>query len=250
MPGRAVVFDFFDTLVDLLQEKLPTEEHHGAPVSASVHACHAALSERADVPFDVFTRAVVEASKAFAKSHYAKGLEVPTQLRFEDVTRRLDLDDAELPAILTRVHMGVLRSVVAPLPHHLGVLDDLHRRARLGLCSNFSHSETVLGILDETGLRAHLDAVVVSDQFGVRKPRPEIFEEVLARLEVAPRDVIHVGDDLHADVAGAAALGIRTVWLTRRVRDPEAKLLEHEGPRPDHTVADLSALPALIEQLG
>jgi HAD superfamily hydrolase (TIGR01509 family) len=245
-----VVFDFFDTLVDLLQENLPTEEHHGAPVSASVHACHAALSERADVPFDRFTRAVVDAGKAFARSHYANGLEVSTQLRFADVTRRLGLEDAELPAILTRVHMGVLRSVVAPLPHHLGVLDDLQRGARLGLCSNFSHSDTVLGILDETGLRSRLDAVVVSDQFGVRKPRPEIFEEVLARLGVAPRDAIHVGDDLQADVAGAGALGIRTVWLTRRVRNPEAKLLEHEGPRPDHTVADLSELPALLEQLG
>jgi len=250
MSHRAVVFDFFDTLVDLLQENLPTEEHHGTRLPASVHALHAALSERADVSFDLFTRAMADASRSFAKSHYAVGLEVPTRLRFEDVTRRLDLDDAELPAILTDVHMGVLCSVVVLLPHHLGVLDDLHRRARLGLCSNFSHSEAVLGILDESGLRTHLDAVVVSDSFGLRKPRPEIFEEVLARLDVAPGEAIHVGDNLREDVEGAAALGIRTVWITRRVRDPEATLLQHGGQRPDHIVADLSDLPALIDRLG
>ena len=95
MPHRAVLFDFFDTLVDLLQENLPTEEHHGTRLSASVHALHAALSERADVPFDRFTWAMADASRSFAKSHYAVGLEVPTRLRFEDVTRRLGLDDAE-----------------------------------------------------------------------------------------------------------------------------------------------------------
>ena len=59
-----------------------------------------------------------------------------------------------------------------------------------------------------------------------------------------------MGDNLREDVEGAAALGIRTVWITRRVRDPEATLLQHGGQRPDHIVADLSDLPALIDRLG
>lgn len=250
MAIRAVLFDLFDTLVDLRQEDLPMEEHHGARLPASVRDLHAALSRRTAVPFDAFTRAMVDGARAFEATHFDRGREVPTLLRFQDVTRRLGLDDDELPGVLTEVHMGILRDHVKVPPHHGEVLDTLRRRARLGLCSNFSHSETALGILEESGFHAHLDAVVVSDAFGLRKPCREIFEEVLRRLGVAPQEAVHVGDDLRVDVVGAAALDIRTVWLTRRIRDPEARLRDHEGPRPDCVLADLAELPALLGSLG
>ena len=72
----------------------------------------------------------------------------------------------------------------------------------------------------------------------------------MARLGVGPAEVLHVGDSLRADVGGAAALGIRTVWVTRRIRDPETRLAEHEGPRPDHAIADLAELSALLDAVG
>jgi HAD superfamily hydrolase (TIGR01509 family) len=250
MPNRAVIFDLFDTLVDLLQENLPVEEHHGAPLPASVHALHAAASRRGAVPFERFTRAMAEGARHFAETHFAHHREVPTLLRFQDLTRRLGLEDDGLPGILTEVHMGILRGQVSALPHHVEVLGALRRRARLGLCSNFSHSQTARGVLEEAGLLPHLDAVVISDDFGLRKPRPEIFEEVLARLSVGAEEAIHVGDNLRVDVVGAAALGIRTVWLTRRIRDPETALRECEGARPDLVIADLAELPAALAGLA
>ena len=93
-----------------------------------------------------------------------------------------------------------------------------------------------------------MDAVVVSEEAGWRKPRAEIFLEALRRLDVSPGETVHVGDRLNADVAGAAALGIRTVWLTRRVRDPDQKREAHAGLPPAATIADLSELPALLER--
>jgi hypothetical protein len=64
---------------------------------------------------------------------------------------------------------------------------------------------------------------VVSDAFGLRKPRAEIFAEVVTRLGVAPAETLHVGDSLRADVAGAANAGLRTAWITRRVSDVPAR---------------------------
>jgi FMN phosphatase YigB (HAD superfamily) len=69
---------------------------------------------------------------------------------------------------------------------------------------------------------------------------------VLARLGVAPEQTLHVGDSLRADVVGAAGLGIRTAWLTRRVKDPRAALEAFEGPAPDFTIRDLAELPHLL----
>lgn len=246
MPIRAVVFDLFDTLVDLRHENLPMEEYHGARLPSSVRTLYDAVRERAEVDFDDFTKAMVEGAKDFVESHFEKHRELPTRERFEDLMRRLGVSDPDLPTRLTDLHMDVLRRQVALLPHHEAVLASLGRELRLGLCSNFSHSETALRILEQGRLRSHFDSVVISDAFGLRKPRAEIFDAVLAELGVARDEVLHVGDSLRADVAGAGALGIRTAWITRRVREPERKLAEHEGVLPDHTVADLAELPALL----
>jgi putative hydrolase of the HAD superfamily len=107
-----------------------------------------------------------------------------------------------------------------------------------------------LGILEAAGLHGHLEAVVVSDVVGFRKPRSEIFEAVLRELDVAPEEMLHVGDNLHADIAGAYALGIRTAWVTRRVDDPEQRLQDHAGPPPDVTIRDLAEIPALLARGG
>jgi FMN phosphatase YigB (HAD superfamily) len=87
---------------------------------------------------------------------------------------------------------------------------------------------------------------VISADHGLRKPRREIFESTLAALGVAPEEAVHVGDNLKADVSGAAALGIRTVWITRRVGDPATALARHTGMRPDHVIADLAELESVL----
>ena len=97
---------------------------------------------------------------------------------------------------------------------------------------------------------AHLDTVVISEDHGFRKPRPEIFESVLDALDVAPADALHVGDSLRADVGGASELGMRTAWITRRIEDPALALGAHAGPDPDFQIADLAELPRVLDELG
>jgi FMN phosphatase YigB (HAD superfamily) len=151
---------------------------------------------------------------------------------------------------MTEIHMGVLHEHTEIPGHHAELLAALGGRAGLGLCSNFSHTPTARRILAEAGFEPHLRAVAISDAVGWRKPRGEIFEAVLGELDARPEEVLHVGDSLRADVGGAAALGIRSVWVTRRIRDPERRLREHEGPTPDFVVADLAELGPLLDELG
>ena len=254
VPIRAIVFDLFDTLVDLRWERLPVTEHRGKRLPASTTALHERVSQRCNVELDAFVDMLVSGDRDFAESHYKHDREVPTELRMGRLLRRLGIEDwhGELARELTRLHMAVLRSGVEPLAHHGAVLDRLRRTLRLGLCSNFSHSETALAVLDDAGLRDRLDpgALVVSDAFGLRKPRAEIFAEVVARLGVAAADTLHVGDSLRADVAGAAHAGLRTAWITRRVRHVDDALTKHEGPRPDHVIGDLAELPDLVAAGG
>ena len=55
------------------------------------------------------------------------------------------------------------------------------------------------------------DHVVASDDVRSYKPRPEMFRRAMADLGVGPGDVLHVGDSLSSDVAGANGVGTRSL---------------------------------------
>lgn len=249
MPVRAVSFDLFDTLVDLHFDRLPALELGGRAVPSTLGTQHALLAERGHcVGLESYAKALADSDRELAESHWKRGLEVPTRLRFERLRDRLGLADPELPEALTRRHMAGIASVAEVPAHHAQTLEELAAHFRLGLCSNFSHAETALAILARCGLRPHLSAVAISETTGYRKPRREIFAAVLDELGVDAEEAVHVGDRLTEDVVGASAAGIRTVWLTRRVRDPAQALREHTGPHPTWIVEDLRTLRVLLER--
>src|SRR5690242_2238359 len=90
--------------------------------------------------------------------------------------------------------------------------------ARLAVVSNWDVS--LHDVLERTGLRALLDAVVISAELGVAKPDPAIFRAALDRLGAAAADAMHVGDSLDADVAGARAAGLEAVLVARNGAQP------------------------------
>jgi HAD superfamily hydrolase (TIGR01509 family) len=240
MPIRAVSFDLFDTLVDL--------ELSGAPLQETLGALHAAVAPHTELGLQAFAAAARAADGALREERYARGLEISTEERFTEILGRIGVSAPGLVETLTGIHMGVLRGRVSVPEHHAELLRRLRQHGPIGLCSNFTHAPTARRILDESEFTAHLDPIVISVDVGLRKPRPEIFQVLLEGLGSAPETTLHVGDNLRADVAGAAALGMRTVWLTRRVPDPDAALAAYAGPPPDHVVADLEGILDLLEE--
>jgi FMN phosphatase YigB (HAD superfamily) len=91
---------------------------------------------------------------------------------------------------------------------------------------------------------------VFSDEIGIRKPEARIFETALGHLGLAPSEVVHVGDDLVADVAGAKRLGMRAVWFDvghdseHAIHDPAAP----EAARPDAAIHDHREFLEVLER--
>jgi putative hydrolase of the HAD superfamily len=246
----AVIFDLFDTLVDLHYEQIPRDEFHGRSVPPTARALHTAVARHAEVDFETFLAVAFAVDEELRVARYERDLELPTVERFRAVVERLGIENGELAETMTDIHMGVLREHTTVPAHHGGILAALRSRVRVGLCSNFSHAETALRILDEADLRRQFDSIVISETLGFRKPRAEIFEAALGGLGVDAAETLHVGDSLRSDVAGAAACGIRSVWITRRVGDAARLLREFTGARPDFVVSDLSEVPLLLDRSG
>ncbi|MEB2343174.1 MAG: HAD family hydrolase [Deltaproteobacteria bacterium] len=242
------MLDLFDTLVDLSLADLPRLTVAGRELPTTAGAVHAALRPHLSISFEDFAAALAAVDRDLRAAYWGQGRELPTPLRFAHLLARLGASDPEgtLADALTRAHMDLLVGIARTPAHHPAVLDRLRGRVRLGLCSNWSWSPAAHRILAGTGLRERLDALAISHDVGVRKPRAELFAAALDALGVAPGEAIHVGDDLRADVEGAAALGLRTVWITRRVADPGAARASTPGARPDWVVRDLAELEAIV----
>ncbi|MHA7986089.1 HAD family hydrolase [Rathayibacter sp. CAU 1779] len=130
-------------------------------------------------------------------------------------------------------------------PESLEVLADLHRTGiRLALITN-GPSVQQRSKLTAVGIDDVFDAVIVSAEAGVAKPHPAIFHAALDAIGSRPEDAAHVGDNLEADVAGAAAAGLRSVWVDRPGAAGQAPIVGS----PDHVLADLRALPELLRAL-
>jgi FMN phosphatase YigB (HAD superfamily) len=122
----------------------------------------------------------------------------------------------------------------------------------LAILSNWPLALAVDRFIEAAGWGRYLAAVVVSHRVGVIKPRPEIFETAARQLGVASGpSILHVGDDLGADVLGARAVGWRTAWVRLK---PEDSPLPTAPPAPDaqpdltlDTVLDLEAALRRLE---
>jgi len=95
------------------------------------------------------------------------------------------------------------------------VWDELERRGlKLAIGSNFDRR--LLPICQALAPLNRAVAVFASSQLGWRKPAPAFFEQVADRLEVAPGELVLVGDDPLNDSQAARAAGWRSVLLDRR----------------------------------
>jgi FMN phosphatase YigB (HAD superfamily) len=97
-------------------------------------------------------------------------------------------------------------------PGSVGALARLRAAdCRLVVVSN--SNGRVRRILRRTGIEPHVDLVLDSQEEGVEKPDPRIFEIALERSHADRVATIHCGDIYHIDVAGARAAGLPAVLL-------------------------------------
>ena len=57
--------------------------------------------------------------------------------------------------------------------------------------------------------------VFTSEDAKSYKPRKELFEYALKSTGLSADEVIHIGDSLSSDIAGAASVGIKAIWVNR-----------------------------------
>jgi FMN phosphatase YigB (HAD superfamily) len=140
-------------------------------------------------------------------------------------------------------------AMVAP-PWLSGLLHGLSQQYRLCLISNYPLSTPIYRTLERDNLRRCFDAIVISADLGVIKPHPRLFEAARAGLNDLPAEhILHIGDDWDADILGAGAAGMQTVY-TRQWRAILDKYYRTGDHKPLAEIDDLRELPELLKRLS
>lgn len=115
-------------------------------------------------------------------------------------------------------------------------LDVLQSDFSVGLLSNGN------GYPERCGLAGRFGFVVFSQDVGVEKPDPEIFSVACSRAKCTPAELMHVGDSLESDVAGANRAEAVSVWLNRQ------SVQNDTGITPDFEVRTLAEIVDIVKQ--
>ncbi|WP_029591291.1 pyrimidine 5'-nucleotidase [Franconibacter pulveris] len=156
--------------------------------------------------------------------------------RFESWAERLNVPASDL----NRAFLNAMAEICAPLPGAVSLLDSLKGKAKLGIITNgFTALQQIR--LERTGLRDYFDLIVISEEVGVAKPDPRVFDYALARMGNPPRErVLMVGDTAESDILGGINAGIATCWLNHHGRTLP------EDIAPLYQVTSLSELEQLL----
>ena len=70
--------------------------------------------------------------------------------------------------------------------------------------------------LKKSGIKKHFSTVTTSEEVGVKKPNPLIFTSALKKANVNAINSIMIGDTFEADILGAEAVGMKTLFYNYR----------------------------------
>lgn len=153
---------------------------------------------------------------------------------FERTLEYVGCPDKDLAVHLNAIYLKHRFEDVELYPDVVPTFDILAPHFKLGLLSNGNTYP------ERCGLDGRFAFVVFSQDVQVEKPHPRIFEVTAERADCELAEMLHVGDSLENDVAGARNVGVPSVWLNRDGIPNDTKV------QPDYEVASLSEILTIL----
>ena len=156
-----------------------------------------------------------------------------TGLRYAGAALGLELSDAQAAALM-RQYLNL-----SLYPDAMPALEALRGR-KLAILSNGS-PDMLDPLVAASGLDRVLDAVLSVAEVKTFKPDPSVYQIAVDRLQL-PKQAIGFVSSNCWDACGAKSFGFRTYWINRA-----GAPLDALDVTPDHTIARLTDLAALID---
>ena len=97
-----------------------------------------------------------------------------------------------------------------------------------------------------------IDLVVISDEIGIKKPNPELFNYCLKKFGVKGQETIYVGDRIDKDIIPANANKINSVYLHRggKYDNYKTNFNSQKNFKPNYEISSLDELFYIIDEIN
>jgi putative hydrolase of the HAD superfamily len=153
---------------------------------------------------------------------------------FRETLLDIDRPNDELACYLNQIYLKHRFEDIELFQDVMPALECLKTNFTLGLISNGNSYP------ERCGLEEMFQFVIFSQDHGVEKPDPKLFEVAIEKAGCSKHEFLHVGDSLQDDIVGAKNAGVASVWLNRSHIDKNMAVV------PDHEISLLSELVTLL----
>jgi FMN phosphatase YigB (HAD superfamily) len=241
-PLEAITFDYWNTLMAEETDRL-REERTERVLSVLGAAGHPLTRGELEAIFERSWKAFNQAWKDNVQYTNADATEALVGELGEEI-------GPDLREQLNQAMFGGPGRTLRPTPNIGGCLAALKDAGlRIGIVCDvgMTPSPMLREHLERHDLLRYFDHWSFSDEVGVYKPDPTIFEHALAGLGATADRAAHVGDLRRTDVAGAQQVGMVAVRYTGIADDDDTALGEgHTAAEGDLVVHDHADLPGLL----
>ncbi|SRR6266498_2032824 len=242
MEIRAVAFDVNGTLVSILTDEGMDQIFR----SAAHYFIYQGIDLHRDEVRDLYFRIMKEQQQASPERHPEfdavaiwRSILEAHQTAF---TRSLPVEKlAQIPLFLAEMSRGIARRRLSPYPHVRATLDVLRERYPLAIVTDAQAAYT-RGELHKAGLLDYFDPIVISGDYGYRKPDRRLFQMALDTMGLAAQNTLYVGNDMHRDIFGAREIGMPTVMF-----DSDQGTKVYQDCVPDFTITDFRDLLTILD---
>ena len=135
--------------------------------------------------------------------------------RFLKPLEHYGIHDVELADHLSEDYVYWSPRIVRLVPGTMELLEYLKPKYHLHLITN-GFEEVQDTKLTLSGMKPYFETLTVSEEVGVKKPNPEIFQYALNKAHATAEESLMIGDEMDVDIDGARAAGIDTVLFNPR----------------------------------
>jgi putative hydrolase of the HAD superfamily len=209
MAIKGILFDLYGTLIDIETDESMEEIYRSI---AHFLTYQGVYLHRGEVR-DLYYRIMQEQREQSHEEHPETIVKAIWEAFLEGQGVGPGPDRVRLATTLAQIYRSVSRKRLRPFPEVKGVLDRLRVSYRLAIVSDaqpfYAHPE-----IRAVGLEGCFDPIVISADYGFRKPDPRLFQAALDGLGLGPSEAVFVGNDMYRDIYGAGQLGMRTVFFS------------------------------------
>lgn len=207
MKPRAVLFDFYNTLLNI-----HTEEHHP---DVWIHLARYLSYQGLRIDAEALHAAFSGKMRLMQRESGEEYPEINMVKLFQAVLAELGYTGPEQFCIqVTQLFRMLSMRRFEAFPDSLPALQALRGSLMLGLISDaqriFLEPE-----MEQVGMDGFFDVRIISSDYGFRKPDPRLFTMALDALGLSAGETVYVGDNAFRDVCGARSAGIPGLLLTR-----------------------------------